>query len=134
MNITQTAPDRKKPHRLLFASVALTVVVYGTHIYLRETGHPPGGQVRMAATWALIASVAFYIYAQVQVFRHLDEFERQVHFLALAIAFPSSFLAMFAVGFLRAEGYFAGADPRDLFGIMGMAYAIGLAIAWAKYR
>jgi len=126
--------NRKKQHRLLFVSVALTVLTYGVHIYLRVTGHPPGDPMRTAATLALIAMFAFYILAQIRVFRGMDEFERQVHFMALAIAFPSSFLGVLALGFLRAEGYLAGSDPRDLLGLMGLTYAAGLALAWRRYR
>lgn len=125
---------RKQLHRLLLTAVILTVVVYGAHIYLRETGHPPGDPVRTGATVTLIACLAFYLWIQVRVFHRLDEYERQIHFMALAIAFPTSFLAIFALGFLRAEGYLEGADPRDLCAVMGIAYAVGLTLAYRRYR
>lgn len=66
--------------------------------------------------------------------RSLDEFQKHVHFLALAIAFPVGLVALFALGYFRAEGLLQGADSRDLPIILILAYAGGLLIAWRHYR
>jgi hypothetical protein len=57
-----------------------------------------------------------------------------VHALALAIAFPCSLVAVFTLGYLRAEGLLAGADPRDLPLVMIAVYAVSLALAWRRYQ
>ena len=65
--------------------------------------------------------------------RKLDEFQKTVHLNALAFAFPVSMIAMFALGYFRAEGLLSEMDPRDLVGVMLLAYAGGLTWAWRRY-
>jgi hypothetical protein len=95
---------------ILFACVA-TIGAWVLHASLRsyfEPGHP----VRLIATIVLVCCFLWAIYAEVRVIRGLDEFQKQMHILALAIAYPVSLVAVMALGFFRAEGLLAGADPR----------------------
>lgn len=43
-------------------------------------------------------------------------------------------VATFLFGVLRAEGWFAGADPRDLPLVLVAIYAASLGLAWRRYR
>lgn len=96
--------------------------------------YDPGHPWRLLATGLLIAGFASSVVAEVQLVRHLDEFQRHVQLLALPIAFGCSLLAMIAMGFLRAEGVLQPYDPRDLAGVMMFFYLIGLVVAWRRYQ
>lgn len=109
------------------------VAAWVIHIVLRQF-YQPGDVERVGATVVLIAALAAVLAGQVRVFRALDEFQRQVQLLAIGFAYVASVLVVFALGFLRAEGFLQKADPRDLAGVMLMFYAVGLAIAWRRYR
>ena len=112
---------------LLFAAA------YVTHIALRQF-YPPGHLVRFSATLALILTFAYVVHVNVKGFQKMDEFQRLVQLVAIGFAYAASVLAVFALGFLRAEGLLQGADPRDLAGVMLMFYAAGLALAWRRYQ
>jgi hypothetical protein len=88
----------------------------------------------LLATALLIAGFAFCVAAEVQLIRNLDEFQRHVQLLALAIAFGCSLVAIMAIGFLAAEGLLLRYDPRDLAGVMMFFYLIGLVVAWRRYQ
>jgi hypothetical protein len=115
------------------AAVALVVGALVVHILLREH-YSPGHPIRLAATVVLAACFALLIWVEVRAISAHDEFTRSVHALALAIAFPCSLVAVFTLGYLRAEGLLAGADPRDLPLVMIAVYAVSLALAWRRYR
>jgi len=82
----------------------------------------------------LAASFALFVLVQVRQIGSLDEFTRSVHLTASAIAFSGSLVAIFLFGFLRAEGWFAGVDPRDLPLVLVTIYAASLGLAWRRYR
>jgi len=115
-------------------ATAATIFLWGAHIYLREfLKLQPGDSLRLIVTALLVLSFLWMILAQVRQSQKLDEFHRQVQCLALQIAFPVSLVALFAIGFFRAEGLFTGADSRDLFVILLISYAAGWTIAWKRY-
>lgn len=120
------------PKGLLLAGVGV-VVAWVAHAIAREA-QPPGAPLRIALVVLLIAAVSTAVAVQVRLAASGDEFTRHVQFRALSIAFPISVIAAFAIGFLAAEGLFAGADPRDLPAVMIASYAVGLAFAWHRYR
>jgi hypothetical protein len=126
--------SKKTRHLPALAAMLASLCAYSVYIYLRETGHPPGDAYRTVTTLLFIVAFATWVFLQVRIYRGLDEFERQVQFLALAIAFPASLVAVFALGLLRAEGFLSSADPRDLPIVMVGAYGVGLALAWRRYR
>ena len=119
------------PRSLLLAGSAV-VAVWVAHAVAREV-QPPGAPLRIALVGILIAAVSVAVAIQVRLAASLDEFTRHVQFRALSIAFPISVVAAFAIGFLAAEGLFAGADPRDLPAVMIASYAVGLAFAFLAY-
>jgi hypothetical protein len=125
------------PHRAapvpLITSAALTVALLLAQIYARET-QPPGSLLRIILTAALIAGFGVTIWTHVRMSASLDEFNRQVQYLALAIAFPVSLVAAFAIGYLSGEGLLTRFDPRDLPLVMILAYFISFAVAWRRYQ
>ena len=118
---------------LAFILCALTVGLGITHMLVRES-YPPGHTVRLALTTLMVLSLASFIFFYSRLIASLDEYQRQIQLYALAIGFPLSLVLVWAVGYFRAEGLFQGSDPRDLPMLMLVAYGIGYALAWAKYR
>jgi hypothetical protein len=119
--------------RIVFA-ISVTVLFWSLHIYAREfLKLEPGHSFRLAVTAGLVLAFLWLVIEQVQQSRHLDEFHRQVQYLALGIAFPASLVVLFAIGFFRGEGLFTAADSRDLFMVLILAYAAGWTIAWRRY-
>jgi hypothetical protein len=115
-------------------TAVLAVVAWASHIAVREaTSIPPGAPLRLAVTAALVLAFAVHVITTVRAMRHFDEFTRTVHLTALAFAFPATMIAMFAIGFFRAEGLLAEMDPRDLVALMVMTYGAGLTWAWRRY-
>ena len=122
----------KTPAALVTAVV--TVLAFVAHIGVREfTALAPGTPLRVALTVSLVAAFAAHVVVTARMMRRLDEFQRAVQLSALAFAFPVSMVALFAIGFFRAEGLLAEMDPRDLVLLMVAAYAAGLAWAWRRY-
>jgi hypothetical protein len=117
----------------LIASAGVTIALFLAQVYARET-QPPGSLLRIVLTAALIAGFGVTIWTHVRLSASLDEFNRQVQYLALTIAFPVSLVAAFAIGYLAGEGFLSRADPRDLPFVMILAYAISLGVAWRRYR
>ena len=122
----------KTPAALLTAVV--TLLAFAAHIAVREfTTIAPGAPLRIALTAALVAAFAAHVFVTARMMGQLDEFQRAVQLSALAFAFPVSMIALFAIGFFRAEGLLAEMDPRDLVFLMVAAYAGGLVWAWRRY-
>ena len=111
----------------------VTVVLLLAQIYARET-QPPGSTLRLALTAALIVAFGATIWTHVRLSASLDEFNRQVQYVALAVAFPVSLVAAFAIGYLAGEGLLTRFDPRDLPLVMILAYFISFAVAWRRYQ
>ena len=117
----------------LFASAAVTIALFLAQVYARES-QPPGSGLRVGLTVALIAAFGITIWTHVRLSASLDEFNRQVQYFALAIAFPVSLVAAFAIGYLAGEGLMTRFDSRDLPFVMVLAYAISFAVAWRRYQ
>ena len=125
--------QRREFPRVVFA-IGATVLFWVFHLYAREFMQlQPGHPFRLALTAGLVLAFLWLVIEQVRQSRHLDEFHRQVQYLALGIAFPAALVVLFALGFFRAEGLFAGADSRDLFMVLILGYAAGWTIAWRRY-
>ena len=82
----------------------------------------------------MMLALASFIFVYSRLIAGLDEYQRQIQLFALAVGFPLSLVFVWAIGYFRAEGLFQGSDPRDLPMVMLIAYAIGYALAWMKYR
>jgi hypothetical protein len=126
--------QRRIPAALVTA--VITVLIWSAHLAVREaTNLEAGAPLRLAMTGALVLAFAVHVIVTARLFRRqFDEFQQAIHMTALAFAFPASMIAMFAIGFFRAEGLLADMDPRDLVMLMLLAYAGGLAWAWRRYE
>ena len=122
-----------RPSRILYMGLVLVGVLVG-HIFLREAGFAAGRGMRLVLTVAIIAAMGAFVVALVQVARSQDEYQRQVHQDAVTIAFPVALVLVFAAGYLRGEGFLAGRDPRDLWLLLLLPYALGFALSIRKYR
>lgn len=121
--------------RLILPAWALLIAAWTAHLIVREVvPHSPGDPVRVAVTAVLVAAFAFFVLVQVRLTRSVDEFQRQVHLTALAFAYPSAVILVFAIGFLRGEGLLAGTDPRDLWMLLLLPYIGGYVVAARRYR
>jgi len=113
---------------------ALFVIVWAAHLFIRPA-YQPGDAVRIAATTALTLAFGLFVFLQFRLISTLDEYQRQLHTMALTIAFPVSMVAIFAFGFFLREGFLAEYDdPRDLAGMMVFVYLLGYLIARWRYR
>jgi hypothetical protein len=133
----QAAVGIQERHRIPapLVTAVLTVAAFAAHIGVREfTALEPGAPVRLAVTAALVAAFAAHVYTTARAMRSFDEFHRAVHVTAVTVAFPISMVALFAIGFFRAEGLLGEMDPRDLVGLMVIAYGGALAWAWRRYE
>lgn len=134
MQAVMTTSERKGIPLPLVTAV-LTLVAWAAHIAIREgTTLEPGAPMRLAATGVLVVAFAAHVVATARMMRRFDEFTKAIHFTALAFAFPASMIALFAIGFFRAEGLLAEMDPRDLVMLMLIAYAGSLTWAWRRYQ
>lgn len=118
---------------LVFVLCTLTIGLGITHIALRSY-YPPGHTVRLVVTAVMMLALASFIFVYARLLASLDEYQRQIQLFALAIGFPLSLVFVWSIGYFRAEGLFQGSDPRDLPVVMLLAYAIGYALAWMKYK
>jgi hypothetical protein len=128
-----TTSARTNPSPILYTGLGLVAVLFA-HIFVREAGFAAGRGVRLAMTAAVIAAMVAFVVALASVARTQDEYHRQVHHEALAIAFPVSLVLVFAVGYLRGEGILAGRDPRDLWLLLLVPYAFGFLARSRKYQ
>lgn len=129
-----TTSERKGIPLPLITAV-LTLIAWSAHIAIRETTTlEPGAPLRLAATGVLVLTFAAHVIATVRMMRQFDEFTKAIHTTALTFAFPASMIALFAIGFFRAEGVLAEMDPRDLVMVMLLLYAAGLTWSWRRYQ
>ena len=125
---------QKRGLPMIVVAMGLTALFWAAHLYAREfLKLQPGEPIRLLITAGLVLAFLWLVVEQVRQSRQLDEFHRQVQYLALGIAFPASLVLLFAIGFFRAEGLFTAADSRDLFMVLILCYAAGWGIAWRKY-
>ncbi|MBX3277247.1 MAG: hypothetical protein KF868_04490 [Acidobacteria bacterium] len=85
----------------------------------------------------VLIPVAFYVLALVGYMRLIrlgDELQRRIHLEALAIAFPSSAVAVLACEYLRKAGFIAEFKPDYALMIMLVLWGLGFFIAWRRYQ
>ena len=66
--------------------------------------------------------------------RRIDELQRRIHLEALAVAFPTTAIAVFASEYMRKAGAIAQVKPDYVLMLMLVLWAIGFLIAWRRYR
>ena len=119
---------------LAAASVAL-LAAFVLSVLMIDKLHPTAwGSVAIAAL--PVAAFTWFIVAFVRHIRKLDELQRRIQLEALAVAYPSAILLVFAVGFLERAGIvFPGfTNLRDVWPLTILPYWVGLAVATRRYR
>jgi hypothetical protein len=122
-----------RPSPVLVAGLVLAAVL-AAHIAAREMGVAAGAGVRLAVTAALVGAMALFVGAVVKAARSQDEYHRRVHQDAVVMAFPIALVLVFAVGLFAGEGVLTGRDPRDLWLLLLLPYALGFIVSSRKYR
>jgi len=95
-----------------------------------------GPLVRLAVAGAAVVTLGFFLVAVVRLVRSLDELHRRVQLEALAIAYPTTLLLLFAVGQLERQGFTVWGFERlrDVWPLAVVPYFVGVALAWRRYR
>lgn len=84
---------------------------------------------------APITSFAIFIIAEIRIVRRLDEMQRRIQLEALAIAYPSAILFVFAIGILKKAGLVdLQIDQPEVWAWIVLPYFIGLVLARKRYR
>jgi hypothetical protein len=81
-----------------------------------------------------VAAYAWCIASYVGLVRRADELQRRIHLEALAVAFPTTAIAVFASEYLRKAGAIAQVKPDYVLMLMLVLWAVGFFIAWRRYR
>ena len=83
-----------------------------------------------------VAAFAWFITTAVRLVRGLDELEQRIQLEALAVAYPSAILMVYAVGLLEAAGIVLPGfvNLRDQWPLVVLPYFVGLWIVGRRYR
>jgi hypothetical protein len=132
--IMMVSADRNPAH-LVGVAAALMLVCFVASVFAIETlALPPAG--RIAAALLPAGALALFLVAEIRALRSLDEMQRRIHLEALAIAYPVGLVLVFTLGSLERAGFHVRffENPRDLWPLLVMPYAVGFLFAWRRYR
>lgn len=92
--------------------------------------------VRLLVAAGPLAACAYFIVTEVRVIRQSDELQQRIQLEALALAYPTAILLVYAVGLLERAGVvvpgFSGL--RDVWPLTVVPYFVGIALAQRRYR
>lgn len=121
--------------RALAAASVTLLAAFILSVLIIDKLHPTTpGSVAIAAL--PVAAFTWFIVTVVRDIRKLDELQRRIQLEALAVAYPSAILLVFAVGFLERAGIvFPGfTNLRDVWPLTILPYWVGMALATRRYR
>ena len=92
--------------------------------------------VRIAAALLAVVAFAVFLITEVRLIRGLDELQQRIQLEALAIAFPTALLLVFALGMLERAGVsiWGFRYLRDVWPLLILPYGAGLVVALRRYR
>ncbi len=125
--------QESKPALTFAVSVALLlalVVVVSTMLERAEFGGP----ARIGIALLPVAAYAFALTSYLGLIRRTDELQRRIHLEALAIAFPTTAVAVLAAEYLQKAGAIAEIKADYILMTMLVLWGVGFAIAWRRYR
>jgi hypothetical protein len=93
-----------------------------------------GAAARLGLALIPVAAYVFCLVSYLRLIRLADELQRRIHLEALAIAFPSSAVAVFACEYLRKAGFITEFKPDYVLMIMLGLWALGFLIARRRYQ
>jgi hypothetical protein len=132
----QEAPVMPKPSLNLFVVIAIVLVAssidIAASVLLR---HPPPavGERLALALMPLPGNIALLVLA-IRAIRRLDEFQRRVHFEAVALSFLSTGIAVFIYGYLQKAQIAGPLNAGLVWAFMLLFYVIGYFVAASHYR
>ncbi len=117
-----------------FAAAVLAVTYLASVIALKTLTPGPAG--RLALALLPLGGFVLFIVAEVRLIRCLDEMQQRVQLEALAVAYPTTILLVFGLGFLERAGCEVPGFERlrDVWPLTVLPYWLGLALAWRRYR
>lgn len=107
-----------------------SVVLITWLLKVQSLGAPVRGVLVLIPVAAYVVAMVCYL----RLIRQGDELQRRIHLEALAIAFPSSVVAVFACEYLRKAGFIAEFKPDYALMIMLALWGLGFFIAWRRYQ
>lgn len=125
--------DFRKRRTVLLATVLASVVIdVGASWVLEniELGRAARIAVALSPIPAKIAVIALIL----QAIRHLDEFQKRVHFEAVTVAFLSTGVAVIVFGYLQKADTVGPLNVGLIWTFMIFFYAIGYFIAKGHYK
>jgi hypothetical protein len=117
---------------ILFTLCLATVIDVGVGWWLSEPGL--GQNARIAIALLPVPANLVLIALIVRAIRRLDDFLRQVHLEAVAIAFLLTGLAVFVYGYLERAHAVRALNVAIVWLFMAIFYGIGYLIAVRHYR
>ena len=99
---------------------------------LRNAG--PGTMGRVAIALMPLPGDIVLILLVLRAIRTLDEFQKRVHFEAIAVAFLSTGVAVFVYGYLQQAQVVGSLNAGLVWAFMLIFYAVGYVVAVRHYR
>lgn len=93
-----------------------------------------GAPARFGLAVLPVAAYVWCIASYVGLVRQADELQRRIHLEALAVAFPTTAIAVFASEYLRKAGAIAELKPDYVLILMLALWAVGFFVAWRRYQ
>ena len=93
-----------------------------------------GAAARVAISLAPVPGNVWLIVMVLQQVRHLDEFQKRVHFEAVVVAFLTTGVSVFIYGYLETARVVPRMDLLFIWAFMGVSYVIGYAVSCRQYR
>jgi hypothetical protein len=115
----------------LAVAAGLVSVIFISWLLETQTLAAP---VRLGLALIPVAAYVFCLVSYLRLIRLADELQRRIHLEALAIAFPSSAVAILAFEYLRKAGFITVFKPDYALMTMLALWALGFFIAWRRYQ
>lgn len=117
---------------IVISGLALVGSVITVSILLRWT--EIGDLPRLLIALVPVAAYIVFLINFLRLIRTTDEMQRRIHLEALAIAFPSSAVVIFAFEYLRKAGFVTEFKPDYALVPMIVFWAVGFLIARKRYQ
>ncbi len=112
-------------------TVGVASVIFISWLLKRQELSAP---VRLGLALIPVVAYVYCVVSYLRLVRLADELQRRIHLEALAIAFPSSVIAVLACEYLRKAGFITQFKPDYALMLMLALWALGYLIAWRRYQ
>ena len=132
MDASSTSVTRRYGGYVLAGAVLLMGVLLSANWLLDTRDLSPN--LRIAVALVPVLGFAILIGLEVQIVRHLDEFQQRVQLEALAMAFPAAALLGYVVESLQKAGVAQGWTVGRVWPLMFLLYVPAYCLARWRYR